>query len=97
MLLKCIDVINKIAKLLENNYLSQQGAGNIIVSQGIKATACYGGLSYMHSISLSHKWTLDELHFSENILKWRSLNCKLAGVFRKQARLSTLERERTYT
>ncbi len=82
------------------HYLSQQGAGNIIVSKGIKATACYGGNSYIHSISLSlslsslsHMWTLDELHFSENrILKWRSLNCKLASVFRKQARLSTVKR-----
>ncbi len=51
----------------------------------------------MHSLSLCHKWTLDELHFSESrISKWRSLNCKLTGVFRKQARLSTVERARVH-
>ncbi len=71
-------------------------------SPNIYVTACYGGKSYMHSISLSHspyplslshKWTLGELHFYGNIIsKWRSLNCKLAGVFRKQVRLSTVER-----
>ncbi len=53
-------------------------------------------LSLFLSLSLSHKWTLDELHFSEKrILKWRSLNCKLTGVFRKQARLSSGESTRT--
>ncbi len=53
--------------------------------------------SYIHSLPLSRKWTVDELHFSENIiLKWRSLNCKLAGVFRKQACLSIVERERVH-
>ncbi len=30
--------------------------------------------------------------FENKILKWRSLNCKLTGVLRKQACLSTVER-----
>ncbi len=64
----------------ELHYISQQGTGNIIVSEGIKATALLLRWSFIHtqhlSLSLSHKWTLDELHFSDNrILKWRSLNC----------------------
>ncbi len=53
-------------------------------------------LSFFLSLSPPHKWTLDELHFSENILKWRLLNCKLAGVFRKQTRLFTVERVRVH-
>ncbi len=88
-------------------YLSQQGAGNIIVSKGIKATAslliekCVKTVvihTCIHSLSsLSHKWTLDKLHFSDNrILKWRSLNCKLTGVFQKASALSTVERVRAH-
>ncbi len=60
------------------HYLSQQGAGNIIVSKGIKATASIVrvkihtytaslslslALSLSLSLLLSHKWTLDKLHW----------------------------------
>ncbi len=43
-----------------------------------------------------NSWWIN-VHFSDNrILKWRLLNCKLTSVFRKQARLSTVERERVH-
>ncbi len=71
----------------------------MIVSQGIESHSFIVKVaihtytaSFSLSLARSHMWTLDELHFSENILKRRSLNCKLDGVFRKQARLSTVER-----
>ncbi len=54
-------------------------------------------IKYRVSVHIpTHKWTLDKWHFSENKLKWRSLNCKLAGVFTKQACLSTVEREHVH-
>ncbi len=78
----------------ELHYLSQQEAGNIIVSKGIKATASLllrGEFIHRQPLSLLNEQLMK--YFTENrISKWRSLNCRLTGVFRKQVRLSTVER-----
>ncbi len=66
----------------ELHYLSQQGAGNIIVSKGIKATA---------SLLIEKSGKTNVIHTYTAHL--RSLNCKFPGVFRKQACLFTVERE----
>ncbi len=104
--------INKIVESLKSYiiFLNKELVASLFLKELNPQLHCYDGnsihtytvsLSLYSVLSLSLSLSLISEHlmnytFLRVIIKWRSLNCKLAGVFRKQARLSTVERERVH-